>query len=255
MAIGRGSTELEQTTIEQKQPEQNSRKPEIQQTKQTPPKSQYTHMHEPEEATEPEQAKSREIEIPTTAEATPEVAKGEKEYNIEDLKKNPVALATVLATMHTQSEGKSEDEPKQKQKRSRQGTPAQLARSIAYMVQQLGENPKLQQSDITRVTKFYYAASQIFTGFTNSWFLSQMQEAFTAACKARGVKRRVPYFFVCLENILHLTLEEKAYIRTDEPLYSDSAIKDFMSQLRRSYERSGSDLAYHEWIKQNYHLS
>jgi hypothetical protein len=197
------------------------------------------------------ETESKQTESQTEEENRAVIAGNAKEYTVEDLKKNPLAMAAFLLDLQPQIPTSTE-KPKH-EKRQKRGTPAQLARSLSYMVQQLGENPKSLQSDITRVTKIYWAATQLFTGFKNSWFLDRLQEAFVAACKARGVKRRVPYFFVCLENILQLTPEEKAFIRSDEPLYTDGKdIKSFIFQLRRTYEKSGSELDYHGWIQQNY---
>src|SRR5260370_39762741 len=94
---------------------------------------------------------------------------------------------------------------KPQEKRKKRGTPEQLARYIAYIVQQLGGNPKTQQSDITRATKTYWAATQIFQGFTNVWFLEMFKEAFIYAARAQGAKHGVPYFFKCLETRMKLT--------------------------------------------------
>jgi hypothetical protein len=223
------SSELEHTTIETKENE----------------KREHTFL--------PTEPKSKQIERTTEKETTAESVKEEKTYNIEDLKKNPMAMVAFLLEMQQFQQPQPDVQKPKKEKRQLRGTPAQLARSLTYIVQQLGENPKSIQSDITRITKIYWATTQLFTGFKNIWFLDQLQEAFLAACKARGVKRRVPYFFVCLENILQLTPDEKAFIRSDEPLYKDGKdIKDFIFQLRRTYEKSGSGLAYHEWVQENY---
>jgi hypothetical protein len=120
------------------------------------------------------------------------------------------------------------------------------------MIQDLGGNPKYLQSDITRLTKMYWACTQIFNGFTNVWFLEHLTKAFVKTCKARKVGKRVPYFFKILEDLLELTNEELAYIRSQEVLYRDADLKTFVLGLEQSYHRSGSQLDYQEWIKQTY---
>ena len=207
-----------------------------------------------EEGTKIEGPTSKPTETPQKEKNMPEIAKEEKEYNLEDLKKNPFAMAAMLVDMQAQQiqqPNPAKRSQKPQEKRKKRGTPEQLARYIAYVVQQLGANPKTQQSDITRATKTYYAATQIFDGFTNAWFLEIVKEAFIDAARARGVKRRVPYFFKCLETRLELTVDELAFIRSQEPLYSDGQIADFKARLRKTYEKSGTHLEYIEWVQQN----
>ena len=117
--------------------------------------------------------------------------------------------------------------------------------------QQLGDNQKFVQSDITRATKIYFASTQIFSGFQNSWFKEQLEAAFEAACK-RGIKKRMPFFFTTLENQLEFTVEELAFIRSDEPLFADSDIGDFVRDLQRQHRKSGSQLPYAEWVRQTW---
>ncbi len=107
------------------------------------------------------------------------------------------------------------------------------------------------QSDITRATKIYLASTQIFSGFQNGWFRKQLEAAFEAAC-GRGIGKRMPYFFSTLENGLAFTPEALAYIRSDEPLYADGNISDFVSRLKRQYAKSGSALDYEKWIWQSW---
>jgi hypothetical protein len=141
---------------------------------------------------------------------------------------------------------------KQKSQRKRRGTPEQLATTMVYIAQTLGGNPKYQQSDITRITKLYWAATQIFNGFTNVWFLDMIREVFVTVCNTRGVKRRLPYFFSCLEDKLELTPDELVFIRSQEPLYADGNIHSFKASLRKAYEKSGTHLEYLEWVQQTY---
>jgi hypothetical protein len=208
-----------------------------------------------EEVTKPDVSKSKSIETSQKKEAAPEVAKEEKEYTIEDLKQNPMAMTAFLLDIHAQQIQQPKPtnrSRKQQPQRQRRGTPEQLSRYIAYVIQQLGGNPKFQQSDITRITKMYWAATQIFNGFTNVWFLDMVKEVFIETCRTRGVKRRVPYFFKCLEDKLELTADELAFIRSQEPLYKDVDITAFKASLRKAYEKSGTHLEYLEWVQQNY---
>src|SRR5207302_783707 len=115
---------------------------------------------------------------------------------------------------------------KDQPKRKRLSTPEQLARIITQMMQDLGGNPKYLQSDITRVTKIYWACTQIFRPFTNVWFLERLYAALAKTRRARKVHNRVPYFFTTLENdVLELQAEELAYIRSQEALYRDGDLK------------------------------
>jgi len=201
---------------------------------------------------------SKTTEIPQNEEITPESVKEEREYTIEDLKQNPMAMIAFLLQLNEQEREKQEQEQaknkkrhhKDQPKRKRLSTPERLARTITQMVQDLGGNPQYLQSDVTRVTKIYWACTQIFSGFTNGWFLEQLTTAFVKTCKARKVGKRVPYFFKTLEDVLGLTNEELAYIRSQEPLYHDGDLKTFVLGLEQSYHRSGSQLEYQQWVKE-----
>jgi hypothetical protein len=189
-----------------------------------------------------------------------ETAKEEGEYTIEDLTQNPMTMIAFLLQLHEQERIKQEQEQAKKKKRhhkdqpkrKRRGTPEHLARVITQMVQDLGGNPQYLQSDITRVTKIYWTCTQIFTGFSNVWFLEQLTKAFVKTCKARKVGKRVPYFFATLENTLELLSDERVYIRSENALYHDGDLKTFLLGLGRLYEKSGSGLPYQDWVKQTY---
>ncbi len=203
--------------------------------------------------------KAKQSEVFQEKETKAETAEEEIEYNIEDLKNNPMAMIGMLLTLHEQEQQKQQEQTrknprhhKTQPKRKHLGTPERLARTIAQMVQQLGGNPTYLQSDITRVTKIYWACTQIYMNFRNAWFLEQLTEIFVQTCKARKVKNRVAYFFKCLEVRLGLTNEELAYIRSTEPLYADGDLKAFVLTLQQSYESSASPLEYQQWIKQTY---
>jgi hypothetical protein len=163
------------------------------------------------------------------------------------------ALMEMRARQSQQQPAQGKDTQKQKMdQRTRRGTPEPLARTIAMYAQQLGDNAKLVPSDITRAAKIYFASQQIFQGFRNAWFKEQLDKAFDEATHARGVKKRMAYFFSCLENRLELRVEERAYIRSEDPLYLDGSLSNFINDLRRAYQKSGSGQEYEEWVKQQY---
>ena len=170
------------------------------------------------------------------------------------------AMIAFLLQLNEQERTKQEQQQaknkkrhhKDQPKRKRLTTPEHLARTITQMVQDLGGNPQYLQSDITRLTKMYWACTQIFTGFHNVWFLEQLTKAFVKTCKARKVSKRVPYFFKTLEQILELTNAELAYIRSQEPLYRDGDLKTFVQGLEQGYHRSGSQLEFQHWVEQTY---
>jgi hypothetical protein len=246
---------LESLTIRNK--EQNNQT-------ETETEQQRTNKIEEEQPKRKEVRRSREqsnvIEIQQKEEMGREAAKEEKEYTVEELKQNPMTMIAFLLQLNEQERVKQEQEQaknkkrhhKGQPKRKRRGTPERLARTITQMVQDLGGNPQYLQSDITRLTKLYWACTQIFHPFSNVWFLEQLTTAFVKTCKARKVGKRVPYFFKILEDILGLTHEELAYIRSQEPLYQDGDLKTFVLGLEQSYHRSGSQLEYQEWVRQTY---
>lgn len=209
------------------------------------------------------QEQSDTLETQQKEEMGSETVKDVEEYTIEDLKQNPMAMITFLLQLNEQERTKQEQQQakskmrhhKDQPKRKRRGTPERLVRTMTQMVQDLGGNPQYLQSDLTRLSKMYWACTQILTGFTNVWFLEQLTKAFVKTCKARKVGKRVPYFFKTLEGILELTNEELAYIRSQEVLYHDGDLKTFVLGLQQSYHRSGSQLEYQQWVKQTYLVS
>jgi hypothetical protein len=225
----------------------------------TDAKEQVVNEIEEEEQLKQEQVRRRDqsntIEAQQKEEIGRETVKEEKEYTIEDLKQNPMAMITFLLQLNEQEQQQAKSKKrhhKDQPKRKRLSTPEQLARTITQMVQDLGGNPQYLQSDITRVTKIYWACTQIFHPFSNVWFLEQLTKAYVKTCKARKVSKRVPYFFTTLQNILELTSDEIAYIRSQEALYRDGDLKTFVLGLQHLYEKSGSLLEYQEWVKQTY---
>jgi hypothetical protein len=204
--------------------------------------------------------KSKIVETQQKEEMSRETAKDAEEYTVEELKQNPMTMIAFLLQLNEQERTKQEQQQaknkkrhhKDQPKRKRLSTPEYLARTITKIVQDFGGNPQYLQSDITRITKLYWACTQIFTGFTNPWFLEQLTKASVKTRKARKVGKRVPYFFKTLEDILELTSEELAYIRSQEALYHDGHLKTFILGLQGLYETSRSELPYQEWIKLTY---
>jgi hypothetical protein len=203
------------------------------------------------------------IEIKQKEEMGGGAAKEEEIHTIEDLKQNPMTMIAFLLQLEEQERLKQEQEQaknkhrhhKDQSKRKRLTTPEQLARIIMQIMQDLGGNPKSLQSDLTRVTKIYWACTQIFRPFTNVWFLERLYAALAKTRRARKVHSRVPYFFTTLESELQLFPDELVYIRSQEALYRDGDLKTFVLGLQQSYHKSGSPLEYQEWVKQTYHLS
>lgn len=186
-------------------------------------------------------------------------AKGAIAYNIDELKRDPYAMAAALVEMRERGELGGDPQPApttrsqkpKKNQRPRRMPPQVLLNTIGKYAQDLGDHQKFVKSDITRATKIYFAAAQVFSEFQNSWFRKQLEAAFEAACH-RGIGKRMPYFFTTLENGLGFTAEELAFIRSDEPLYADGDISDFVARLKRQYEKSGSALDYDKWIWQSW---
>ena len=180
-------------------------------------------------------------------------------YNIDELRHDPYAMAAALVAMRERGELGGDPQPAptnrsqkpKKHQRPRRMPPQALLNTIGKYAQDLGDLQKFVQSDVTRATKIYFAATQIFSGFRNSWFREQLAAAFEDACR-RGIKKRVPYFFTVLENRMEFSTEELAYIRSEEPLYADGDISDFVAQLKRQYKKSGSALDYEQWIRQSW---
>lgn len=186
-------------------------------------------------------------------------AEGVTADNIEQLKHDPHAMAAALVAMYKRGDLGGDAQPApamrslqpKKNQRPRRMPPQALLTTVGKYAQDLGDPQKFVASDITRATKIYFAAAQIFSEFSNGWFRRQLEAAFEAAYK-RGIKKRMPYFFTTLENRMEFTAEELAFVRSDEPLYADGNISDFVARLKRQYAKSGSALDYDKWIWQSW---
>jgi hypothetical protein len=191
-------------------------------------------------------------------------AKDVKDYTIEDIAQNPMAILTLLrqlyateqAKAHKQEQTRAAKAQRHQQaraaKRKRHKTPERLAQVITEIMQTLGGNPQYLQSDITRVTKIYWACTQLFPSFHNAWFLDQLEIAFLETATGKDVRKHVPYFFSTLERNLGLCNDALAYIRSKEVLYCDGDALTFIMELEQRYQKSGSCLDYDQWIKQTY---
>ncbi len=191
-------------------------------------------------------------------------AKEVTEYTIEDIVSNPVAVLTFLQHCYTTEQAKVRKQEQARAakaqrhqqaraaKRKRHKTPEKLTQVITEIMQTLGGNPQYLQSDITRVTKIYWACTQLMPGFSNPWFLDQLTTAFIETANAKNVRKHVPYFFTTLERNLGLHNDELAYIRSKEVLYCNADAEAFIIGIEQLYESSSSHLDYQEWVKQTY---
>jgi hypothetical protein len=237
-----------ETDTQEQVTSKNEEKPNRQEKAQNNKQSQNAHSDE----------NPKEKEMP--AESTKDVT----EYTIEDIVKNPLAILTFLRQFSATEQAKARKQERVRQakaerhqqarqaKRKRRKTPERLTQVITEMMQTLGGNPQYLQSDITRVTKIYWACTQLFAGFQNAWFLDQLEIAFLETANGKNVRKHVPYFFSTLERNLGLQNDVLAYIRSKEVLYCDGDALTFMMEVEQRYQKSGSCLDYDQWIKQTY---
>jgi len=193
----------------------------------------------------------------------PENAEEAERHNIEELKKNPLALAAALADMveREKKQQSGRERRKQPQERPRRMVPDWFIRRVAQEAQELGDDPKSLQSVITRLSKTLLTAEQVFTNVSQTEVINRMNDArrkvgrHASKIKKRGTsgqKNYMPYFIECFINSWGFREEELAFIDGDEPLYQDGSISDFVEMLQSQYERSGSTLEFGEWVKQRH---
>ena len=190
-------------------------------------------------------------------------------YTEEELKRDVqargAALAGIPAVQHRKLSGGQD-----RQEEEHYSGP-QLQRPLREFPDMLGQtvidfaapydDENLLRSDETRIKKLYATAEQAIAYFSEKQYWP-MFDAAKAAGVARARKRRnskgrvtpVPYMFTCLENALGITLEELVYMRTDDPLYTDYPLWDFIDRLREmhhqeQYERR-TPLGYREWLEE-----
>lgn len=122
------------------------------------------------------------------------------------------------------------------------------------------DDPHLIPSDVTRFKKIYATAVQIYADFDEKAFLDVLDQARKAAAKyaykrrnSKGRVNRVPYLFTCIENALGFTLEELAYLRTGNPLYTDNTLWEFVDVTQAFYQEQvdtqETNLKYREWLQ------
>jgi hypothetical protein len=215
------------------------------------------------EESELSKSKSSNTTPPPVQDIPPESAEEAEMYNIEELKKNPLALAAALADMVEKEKQAAQQQAqaqagrkKRQEERPRRLVPEWFIQRVVQDSQQLGDNPKSLQSVLTRLSKVYLTAEQVFTGVTQAEVINRMNEARRKAEQrakervANGHKKYMQYLIECFINGWEFREEERAFIDSNEPLYEDSYIGDFVDRLLRQYERSGSPLEFGAWVKQ-----
>lgn len=123
------------------------------------------------------------------------------------------------------------------------------------------DDQNLLGSDETRVKKLYATAEQAIPYFNDKYYWPLFDAAKAAGLRYARTRRNskgrvtpVPYAFTCLENALGITLEELVYMRTDDPLYTDYALFDFIDRLREMHQEERYQrqtvLGYREWLEE-----
>ncbi len=222
-----------------------------------PEREQSMHFVQSEQATP---SKSNTLP-PTQEEKLAETAKDVKREvgKMTAQEKAAAALAHVIPSEHWQEM----NQPKQAAEsrasapaRPRWHTPDWLAREIAMHAQQLGDDPKVLGSVVTRASKITRTIVEIFDVEADGERAELIRKAIRQArtrtqrrIKKINPKRRMPYLLECFINSWGLKPAELLYLESDEPLYQDGHIKDFMMRLYHSYERSGSRSTFDEWAE------
>ena len=142
--------------------------------------------------------------------------------------------------------------------RPKREIPTSIGKIAAEYARQY-DDPHLIGSDVTRMKKIYATAIQVYPDLTEEQFWHKYDEAKAAAAKfahkrhnSQGRVTRVPYLFTCLENLFSFTLEEVAYLRTDNPLYDDHTLVDFLEETVQTYNAQvmerATELDYRAWL-------
>ena len=193
-----------------------------------------------------------------------EAAKDVRDYTVEDIMRNPLAVLTFLRQIYAAEQAKTRKQEQaraakaqrhqqeRQTQRKRRKTPEKLAEVITQIMKTLGGNPQYLQSDLTRATKIYWACTQLIGGFTNPWFLGHLEKAFVETANGYKIRNYVAYFFDTLERNLGLHNDALVYIRSKEALYCDGDALGFIIRLEQLYQSSGSSLDYEQWVKQTY---
>jgi len=187
---------------------------------------------------------------PNSSPLTPEgqrggaAAKDVKQKTRLQKEQKAAAMAGIPADHWAKLTGQTPQKPASMPKRIRRQAPEHLEESTRVIATELHDNPAFVRSDVTRMAKIYFASEQIFANFSVEWFYQQVS---TARDQARGKANieyvtdgdpnRVPYFFTCFETLLGFSGEELAYIRSEEPLYADGYIGDFVQRYRQQQKK------------------
>jgi hypothetical protein len=144
-----------------------------------------------------------------------------------------------------------------KEQRVRWHAPDWLVREVARQAQDLQDDPKVLGSVLTRWTKAVRTVFEVAEiqreeiGDAEAELIINKikwsRKRLNRYIRKINPKRRVPYMLECFLNSWHLTPAELLYFESEEPLYQDSRISDFVARLYQSYERSGSRVEFDQW--------
>ncbi len=141
--------------------------------------------------------------------------------------------------------------------RTRWQTPEWLVREVARQAQELHDDPKVLGSVVTRWSKAVRTIQDVYgidpaVSENELLLLNKIiwaRKRLNRRVRDINPKRRMPYLFECFLNVWEFTPAELLYLESDEPLYQDSSINDFVDHLSSSYERSGSRISFDEWAQ------
>ncbi len=190
-------------------------------------------------------------------------------YTEEELKRDVQARGAALAGIPAAQHRKLNGGQDQVEEASSSGSqPQRPLREFPDMLSQTVidfaapyDDSNLLRSDETRIKKLYATAEQAIAYFSDKQYWSLFDAAKAAGVAHARTRRNskgrvtpVPYMFTCLENALGITLEELVYLRTDDPLYTDYPLFDFIDRLREMYQdehyQRRTVLGYREWLEE-----
>lgn len=195
------------------------------------------------------------------AEAAKEVKEDRKGMSAQE--KAAAALAHIIPAAHwqemhgTRRAAAASRALAPSKERARWHTPDWLVREVARQAQELRDDPKVLGSVITRWSKavrtvFEVAEIEEIGPEEAQLIINKIR---WARKKVEGRKeginprRRVPYLLECFLSSWELKPVELLYFESEEPLYQDGSIGDFVEKLYHSYERSGSQADFDEWAE------
>jgi hypothetical protein len=199
------------------------------------------------------------------AEAVKEVKNdnsGEKQMSAQE--KAAAVLSHIIPPEHwqemkqtRQAAAASRALAQSKEQRVRWHAPDWLVREVARQAQDLQDDPKVLGSVLTRWTKAVRTVFEVAEiqreeiGDAEAELIINKikwsRKRLNRYIRKINPKRRVPYMLECFLNSWHLTPAELLYFESEEPLYQDSRISDFVARLYQSYERSGSRVEFDQW--------